>query len=477
MPRILSFSQDGALLAVAHGPPWALEIRQVATGERVTEFAVPRPSQLAWHPDSRSIAVAGDDLRFSFWDVPAGNRTLAFEGPRGGGVRIEFSRDGSLLAGWGWDGKIRLWDSGSGKLLLSFPGGCSTPAFGPDQRICMVAGNDHRVGIWQVVSGQEFRSLARREYHDACGDLTIHPGGRLLAVGMEDGVELWDLASGRDVGHLPIGTTRHLLFDPSGDLITRGTSGVWRWPVKIEPASGSVTIGPSRMLPMPGNHLQLVQNRNGRVFALAQFDGALVIDLSRPAERVRLAPHADVRYVAVSPDGRVVATGSHSAPAVKVWDVRDQRQIAELPSEDWTELYFSPDGRWLAAGHVTCRVFAADSWSLTAELGGTALGFTPDSRFLAVESGGGAVRLVDPASGREHVRLENPGQERASRVAFGPNGQIMAANSADSSSVHVWNLGEIGRELEGLSLPWQLATAGATGEAVSLPPLHLVGAP
>jgi WD40 repeat protein len=339
--------------------------------------------------------------------------------------------------------------------------------------MCVGRDRENSLCLWQVASGQEFRSLARAGYHDFNSDIAIHPGGRLLAVGMEDGVWLWDLANGRDLGHLPIGRTRHLLFEPSGDLVTRGGYGVWQWPVDIDLASGWVRIGPSRTLPLPGNVLQFDQSRDGRVFGLAEFNGALVYDLSRVAHPVRLGPHADVRYVSVSPDGRWVATGSHSAPAVRVWDATDGRMVAELPSDGWTELCFSPDGRWLAVGHIHCRIFAVDPWLLNQEVGGATLGFSPDGRVLAVETGSGLVRLVDPATGREYARLEHPGQERSARVAFAPDGSLMASTSFDSSTIHVWNLESIGRELQELELPWELPVGAGSGETHNRMPLRL----
>jgi len=454
--KFVSFSADGRRLAVIGEPPSSLEIREVATGEKLAGFLIPAANDLAWHPDGKTVATAGQDFKISLWDVVTGSRRMMPEGPRSGGVRVAFSPGGDLLASWGWEGKIRLWDPTSGKLLLKLTCMGPDPAFGPDGLRLFAFDLDTLLGRWQIAHNREFRSLVPAGYHDDFGDLAIHPNGRLLAIGMENGFGLWDLTTGRELGHLPVGVTRHLLFDASGDLLTRGPYGLWRWTVRHEAGTATLRIGPPRPLPMPGNVVQFDRSRDGRVLGLAQFDGALAVDLSRPLQPVRLGPHPDVRYSAVSPDGRWVATGSHSAPGVKIWNSSNGKLEAELPSEGWSEVVFSPDGRWLMVGHHHCRVWEAGSWTERPLIGGAGLGFSPDSKVLAIETGAGVVRLVDPASGRDFARLENPNQERACRVAFSPDGARLVLSSNDSASIHVWNLQAIGQNLKAMGLEWEL---------------------
>src|SRR5207249_10218588 len=80
---------------------------------------------------------------------------------------------------------------------------------------------------------------------------------RLLAVGTGEGVSLWDLATGKEVGSLPIGHTEYVLFDGTGALLTSGPSGVRRYSVSEEPGPAEeagrpgllrVRIGPPELL-------------------------------------------------------------------------------------------------------------------------------------------------------------------------------------------------------------------------------------
>ena len=65
------------------------------------------------------------------------------------------------------------------------------------------------------------------------------------------GAVLWDLARGTELAFLPIGNAWHLMFEPSGDLITSGDIGVQRWPVHLDRERGEFQIGPPRPLRLP----------------------------------------------------------------------------------------------------------------------------------------------------------------------------------------------------------------------------------
>src|SRR5450759_227171 len=71
---------------------------------------------------------------------------------------------------------------------------------------------------------------------------SIHRDGRILAMGTDRGVVLWDLARGTQPAFLRIGLAWHSMFEPSGDLVTNGSAGVLRWPIHIDPTSGEARI-------------------------------------------------------------------------------------------------------------------------------------------------------------------------------------------------------------------------------------------
>jgi eukaryotic-like serine/threonine-protein kinase len=478
----LAFDPEGRRLAVACGN--AVEIRDLDTGKAV---ALPHPVQpwhLAWHPDGKTLAVACYDARIYLWDVAAGKQTLVIEGLRNGGIKIAFNHAGDLLASAGWDGMLRLWDPRTGKQLFGTmsPLPNATPRFSPDD--CFLAGDcrDGQLGLWEVAAGREYRTLVRAA---AAGKgiyrtTAIRADGRLLAVGtgMPDGVGMWDLTSGRELAFLKLpGINWPLFVEPSGALLTNGSAGLLRWPIQAEPASPALLrLGPPQKLSVPGSGAQVACSLDGQVIASAQFQSGLVLHAERPDQPVPLGPHDDVRYIAVSPDGRLVATGSQTRTGVKIWDAQSGKPVKELPA-DGSYVGFSPNGKWLIANG---RLWANDSWQpgpLLGSMNGAsmngAFAFSRDSKLLALETGYGAVRLVNPDTGREYARLEDPNQDRAYFLSFSPDGTQLVATNDDSQSIHVWDLRAIREQLVKMGLDWDLPSYPPAPEITKPGPLRI----
>ncbi len=455
----LAFHPDGRRFAVCCDA--SVEIRNLDTGKVVAHLGHPAIAcNLAWRPDGKTLAVGCHDGRIHLWDVAAGKQTVVSEGPPDGGTQIAFNHAGDLLASTGWGGMLRLWDPRTGKQLFSTMSGCLgvPPRFSPDDRLLSGDVRDGKLGLWEVAAGGEYRTLLRAVgaglgYQNA----TIRFDGRLLAIGMHGGVGLWDLTSGRELDFLRLPGINLALFEPSGALLTNGPAGLLRWPVQAEPATPELLrIGPPYKLSVPGSVCNISRSGDGRVTASAQLQGGQVLHADRPDQPVRLGPHGDVRYVAVSPDGQWVATGSHNGTGVKIWDARSGECKKELPL-DGSRVGFSPDGKWLATAGGGLRLWAVGSWQEGLKIGGGgAFAFCPDGKLLAVDTAYGAVRLVSPDTGREFARLEDPNQDRAFYLSFNADGTQLVATNNDSQSIHVWDLRAIREQLARMGLDWDL---------------------
>ena len=204
------------------------------------------------------------------WDAATGIRRATLEGHTNSGLVAAFHPAGTLLASNGWEGRLRLWDPVLGRPWFSLTGAAASE-FSQDGRI--VVWLEDKLTTYQVDPALEYRTFAHvsREliqYHRA----SIRHDGRVLAVGTSRGVVLWDLARGTELAFLPIGNAWHLMFEPSGDLLTSGSIGVRRWPVQLDLDRGEFRIGPPRRLPLPAGACGIAEDRSGRIVALADFE-------------------------------------------------------------------------------------------------------------------------------------------------------------------------------------------------------------
>jgi hypothetical protein len=90
---------------------------------------------------------------------------------------------------------------------------------------------------------------------------------------------------------------------------------------------------------------------------------------------------------------------------------------------------------------------------------------------LAVATAYGTVRLVDPGSGREYARLEDPDRDRPRHMIFTPDGSRLVTTNSESHSIHVWDLRAIRQALAEMGLDWNLPSyppADASREAAPL---------
>jgi WD40 repeat protein len=413
---------------------------------------------LAWSPDGRTLAMVCNDDKIDLWDAVTGTARSTLVGHSGGGLSASFHPAGTLLASNGYESRLRLWDAILGQPLLSVTGiGCQ---FSRDGRI--VIRLEDRLNTYRFEPALEYWTFAHAD-REPMGyrSPSIHPDGRILAAGADRGLVLWDLADGKELAFLPIGLVWGPLFEPSGDLITFGSIGVQRWPIRLDAGRDELKIGPPRRLPLPESACGLARDRSGRIVAAADHTHAYV---AAPGRTVRVGPLDDCRDVAVSPDGRWLATGSHTR-GVQVWRIdeaiedpaKEATKVADLPIEYHTTVSFTPDGKWLVAGSPRLRLWRVGTWREEGEYTGRIGCFSPDGRTTAIAEPTRILRLVEFATGRTLARLESPDLGGVHNLAFSPDGSRLVLGSSDrpAPSVRVWDLRAIRKDLAGLGLDWQ----------------------
>ncbi len=448
----LAFRPDGAQIASYNkeSSPPVCRILDGKTG-RLIRFIRLRTeaAHFAWSPDGTTLAVSGSDSKIDLWDAATTTRRATLEGHYNVGIRVAYHPAGTILASTDWSEQLRLWDSAVGRHLLNTTGDGESVVIA-DGRI--VVFRHEQLIPFEVNPALEYRTLA----HAAADPIyysrpSVRHDGRLLAVGTNLGAVIWDLAHGTELAFLPIGNAAHLMFDPSGDLITSGPTGVLRWPIKLDAGQGRCDIDPPQTLPLGAGTCGIALDKTGAIVARADSGSAYV---ATPEGTRRIGSLDDCRAVAVSPDGKWLATGNHvRRHDAQVWRIADRAPVAELAGTSGTGVEFSADGKWLMTTSVPCRLWEVGTWGEAKRIGDTGGCFSPDGRLIVVHDASKVIRLVETATGRTLARLESPDLSVGWPV-FSPDGSRLVVTTMAGPAVHVWDLRRIRRQLLVMGLDW-----------------------
>jgi WD40 repeat protein/serine/threonine protein kinase len=391
--RAVAFSPDGKRIALA-GFDGTLRLLDAATGrEMLTIFAHPSlVADAAFSPDGHKLASASYDHTLRIWNAtpldgdPLAPHCVTLTGHEQLVSGVAFSPDGRWLASSSWDGTVKLWETRA----LGLPGEL-TPrytlrghganvvgvAFSSDKRTVASAGWDKTVKLWDLqapVAGSltELRTIVCA---GRVASLALSPDGRRLAVGQNNGIAVYDPATGKEVA--PFKRTPApvpaLAFSPdSRHLVSSGASdpAIKVWDVDGEKPlfevrhdsnpNSSVAVSPDgRRIASPG------RLEAGAGPTVTVWDS---VDWGAKTYREWRTLKGHVGYVwkvAFSPNGRYLASGSWDS-TIKVWDLEapDSAEPVTLYGHAGFiyGLAFSRDGRRLASASGSTRHGEVKVW-------------------------------------------------------------------------------------------------------------------
>ena len=327
-------------------------------------------TSLAFSPDGRTLAAAGQGKTINLWDVVTGTKIRQLAVDVSINRPLAFSPDGKVLVSVGDEGNLRFWDVARGTQTRPFPGPMEIRLLsrsGPDPELSVFAFSPD--GSLVAAGGEPGIS---REMHDGIFEVTVFD--------LRTGYQVWS-HMGR--GERPLA----LAFAPGGEVLaSAGGPAVRLWNTRTGDSVRKITS--------KGGILTVAFTPDGRTLAGGGFAGG---DAVRPPEGFitlwsvatgevlhTLDRHTgEVRVVAVAPDGKTFAGGGGS-----VW-----RNVGNEKSR------VSEVNLWVIATGKLLWTFEAEAGDLNA------LAFAPDGKAVAYADQE-AIGLIDVQTGRRTRTLQ-----------------------------------------------------------------------
>ena len=486
MPK---FSPDSKHLAAATAYGKEMTVFDIQTGAVVHKFTDSERDYLIWSDfshDGRWLAAGNNAGTLYVWDLAAGALAWSRQKVHTPSLRhVQFTPDDRLLVTAGKDNTIRVWDTGARECIRTIEG-WGGGALTPGGRLLLACNPDREVSAWEVATGKmlwksagypalaDFFGISpdgkrfvtndggtgravypvkpkriQRTLSGHSGRIKVgafNPDGSLLATGGDHSpggdnrVLLWDTATGERVRTIetPSHRVAALAFCNPGNHVAVGSTSDEA--LLYDAAAGELV----HRFPGHSATVRMAVSGDGRILATAS--GEQVIQFwSLPSRRLINRIEGDRRpfaAIALNPTGTLLATGGfdHYVRVRRVPDGKMLHAIHVAGKYD-PRLAFSPNGRWLATGTLSgdVHLWEVKTWDLVRTFRGhvryvRAIAFNHDSTRMATGGRDNSVRLWDVATGEQVLRLDRH-TDVTSAVAFAPGDKYLFTGSRDGTGV------------------------------------------
>lgn len=473
----LSWSPDGARIVSVSGtgldgdPVIAQEWDATTCAPLVSLQGVPsQAANISWSPDGAHIVSWENYLaqsptfqsgqRAQVWN--ANNGKLDFTTADQGITSIAWSPDGKRIAVAGQQMKTRVLDSSSGQALLSYQGSDNQQivTWSPGGQFLATVGGEGTT-IWEAGVDHRLASMAAR--HQIENAVIWSPDGKLIAA--EDGstfdIGLWDTATGEGIGDLSVyheamlffsyRNTTALAWSPDGKHIAQALfpplSGI-----RVSVWGNSPTMcGLDDGCPVSGGShsaaiTSVAWSPDSKRVASGSLDQTVVVyDVTNQNSLLVYRGHSGaVTSVAWSPDSKYIASASIDK-TIHIWNAASGKDMLTLSGHTAavTSVAWSPDGRRIVSGSEdgTVRIWDAIHGTLILTYRGhkgavNAVAWSPRGDFIASAGADTTVQVWNANTART-VLVYRGHSEAVLAASWSPDGERIASAGADGT-IQIW---------------------------------------
>ena len=398
---------------------------------------------LAFTQDEKILVSGSEDKTVMLWNTQNGAERAALRGHEGWITAVAFSLDGKTVASGDTNGVIKVWDVNTEDEHATLRGHKNTinalafaPEGSPSYGGCLASGSaDGTIRFWNPNNGQELATFTAGHTEWVKAVAFAEDGITLSSAAHNGTVDVWSLVTRREFTTLSAGHSdlaEFATFSTDGRFfVTRGYNG----PIAFDPYGWG-----SRYSFDGRGSMQLWE---------------VTTDEKLPGSWQKVAD--TISAFKFSHDGKVLASRGPKED-IRVWDIKSGIELSRINvgSPFPRQLMFSPDSTLLAVYgiHGIPLVWGTDAGhqfpAFTTERA-SSLAFSPDGTVLALgHTDSITLWDVTQTGMQEHSVIPDNHRQFSDILIFSPDGKTLLDPKWSESRIQLWDVGT-GEDLGTLS--------------------------